>query len=329
MEKINRAVRFITFCFLFIVTGSLAAHAQNDSLVRKSTIINPGQKKPIPILDSIILAAAERKKFIADSQAFAYIKYPDSVTKKQYTDRVIRENLYKGNYFLDIPFRSKSTLRTGHIRSTRDQWIIVIIIGLLLYTAILNIIMNKDIKNVFQSFYSKRTLALASKEEGQINFWAFTCLYLLFGLTFGLFLYQLASYKGVYYSISGFRLFISLSFVIIILFAVKFLVLKFIGFIFDIHKLVDEYISILYLTYFNIAFVFLPVTLCFSLLAALYIPYLLTVALLLIVVIFTWLYLRSSVNIISNIRFHKFYLFIYLCALEICPVLILIKALNI
>jgi len=189
--------------------------------------------------------------------------------------------------------------------------------------------MNKDIKNVFQSFYSKRTLALAGKEEGQINFWAFTGLYLLFGLTFGLFLYQLASYKGVYYSVSGFRLFISLSFIIIILFAVKFLVLKFIGFIFDIHKLVAEYISILYLTYFNIAFVFLPVTLCFSLLGAPYIPYLLAVALLLIVTIFTWLYLRSSVNIISNIRFHKFYLFIYLCALEICPVLILIKALNI
>jgi len=322
-------VRFITFCFLFIITGCLAVHAQTDSLIRKGTIINPGQKKAIPILDSIILAAAERKKFIADSLAFSYIKYPDSATKKQYTDRVMRENLYKGNDFLDIPFKSKSILRNGHIRSTRDQWIIVIIIGLLLYTAILNIIMNKDIKNVFLSFYSKRTLALAGKEEGQINFWAFTGLYLLFGLTFGLFLYQLASYKGVYYSVSGFRLFISLSFIIIILFAVKFLVLKFIGFIFDIHKLVDEYISILYLTYFNIAFVFLPVTLCFSLLAALYIPYLLAVALLLIVVIFTWLYLRSSVNIISNIRFHKFYLFIYLCALEICPVLILIKALNI
>ncbi|MES2429170.1 MAG: DUF4271 domain-containing protein, partial [Bacteroidota bacterium] len=30
-----------------------------------------------------------------------------------------------------------------------------------------------------------------------------------------------------------------------------------------------------------------------------------------------------------NFRFHKFYLFIYLCALEICPILILIKALNI
>jgi hypothetical protein len=230
---------------------------------------------------------------------------------------------------LDIPYKSKGILRDGHTRQTRDSWIITMIIGLLLYMALLNIVMNKDVKNVFESFYSKRTLSQAGKEEGHINFWSFIGLFLLFGLTFGLFLYQLAAYKSAYFSVSGFRLFTSLSLIIIILFAFKFLMLKFVGFIFDIQKVVNEYVSILYLTYFNIAFVFLPVTVCFSLLAAQYIPYLLAVAILLIVVIFTWLYIRSSVNIISNFRFHKFYLFIYLCALEICPILILIKALNI
>ena len=107
------------------------------------------------------------------------------------------------------------------------------------------------------------------------------------------------------------------------------MVLQFIGFVFDVNKVVGEYISILYLTYFNIAFVFLPLTLCFCLLSAQFAPYILIVAFILVVVIFIWQYLRSSVNIISNFRFHKFYLFIYLCALEICPILILIKALNI
>ena len=166
------------------------------------------------------------------------------------------------------------------------------------------------------------------KEDRGINLWAFIGLFLLFGLTFGLFLYQLASYNGVYYSISGMQLFIALSLIIISLFAFKFLLLKIIGFLFDIDRIVGEYITTLYLTYFNIAFVFLPVAVCFSLIAAQLIPYLLAVALILIVVIFIWIYIRSSVNIISNIRFHKFYLFIYLCALEICPILILIKVLN-
>ncbi|MDB5117734.1 MAG: hypothetical protein JWQ79_3226 [Mucilaginibacter sp.] len=321
-------MRFIALCFMFIISCT-ALHAQNDTLNHNGTTLNTGRPNSMPLLDSVILATKTRQKFMDDSIAVQYVKYPDSSINKAYVDQFIHDNLYRGSEFLDIPYKSKSAVRDGHVRPTRDRWIITIIIGLLLYTALLNIIMNKDIKNVFLSFYSKRVLTQAGKEEGQINFWAFVGLFLLFGLTFGLFLYQLASYKNIYYSASGFRLFIALSFIIITIFAFKFLVLKAIGFIFDIQKLVSEYISVLYLTYFNIAFVFLPVAVCFSLLAAQFIPFLLAVAVILIVVIFTWLYLRSSVNIISNFRFHKFYLFIYLCALEICPILILIKALNI
>jgi hypothetical protein len=323
-------MRFIVICFLFVVTGCLAGYAQEDTTVRTAPrIITPAQPGSMQVLDSVILATAARKKFVEDSLAFQYIKYPDSTINREVAQQYLHEHLYQGKGFLDIPFKSKSTLRNGHTRQTRDQWIIIIIIGLVVYAALLNIIFNKNIKNVFLSFYSKRALVQAGKDDAQINFWAFIGLFLLFGLTFGLFLYQLASYKSIYYSVSGFRLFTSFVLVILLLFAMKFLVLKFVGFIFDIQKLVTEYVSILYLTYFNIAFVFLPVTVCFSLLAAQFIPILLAIAIVLIVIIFTWLYLRSSVNIISNFRFHKFYLFIYLCALEICPILILIKALNI
>ena len=320
-------MRFITLCFLTIVFCCSVAHAQQDTATYNSyDLVQPA---PMSVLDSVVLATRVREKFVTDSIAMQYVKAPDAAIRQKYMDKVLKENLYTGFQFLDIHSKSNSTVRDGRSRQTRDQWVIVIIISLLIYTALLNITLNKDVKTVFQSFYSKRVLIQAGKEEGYINFWAFLGLFLLFGLTFGLILYQLAAYNGTYYSIAGFRLFISLSLIILSLFAVKFLVLKFLGFIFDINKLVGEYISILYLTYFNVAFVFLPVAVCFSLLDAGYIPYLLAIALILIVVIFTWLYLRSSVNIISNIRFHKFYLIVYLCALEICPILILIKALNI
>jgi len=187
--------------------------------------------------------------------------------------------------------------------------------------------MGADVKNVFRSFYSKRTIQMDKDDRG-INAWTFIGLFILFALTFGLFLYQLAAYNSVYYSVSGARLFFALALIIISLFSFKFLILKILGFLFGIESLVTEYITTLYLTYFNIAFVFLPVVLCFSLLAVTLIPYLLGAAFVLIVIIFVWIYLRSSVSIISNFRFHKFYLFVYLCALEICPILILIKVLN-
>ena len=335
-QKLNPSLaclmRFITIVILFIFLLAGKTYAQQDSSGRKSSddagLIN-NQDSHLQFLDSEAQAIQLRQNFVSDSLATIYVRPASPLRHNQLVDSLFKKYLYKGHNFLDLAPPSKSILQEGHIRQTRDQWVIVMIIGLLLYTGILNRAMSKDFASVWQSFYNKRMLSQASREDGLINSWTFIGLFLLFGLTFGLFLYQLAQYNHVYYSVSGVRLFVSLSLIILILFAIKFLVVKFLGFVFNINKLVSEYLSVLYLTYFNIAFVFLPVTVCFCLLTNQLIPYILGIALVLIVIIFIWQYLRSSVNIISNIVFHKFYLFVYLCALEICPILILIKALNI
>ena len=320
-------------CFLFIVvTGCTMAYAQVDTAnTMPDSIQNrPRQKGPVPFLDSVAHATANREQFVSDSLAMLYIKAPSADRPNLFVDSLLKANAYKGDLYLSLSAKSKVMQGYGRTRPSRDSWVIVVIILLLLFTAALNISSSKDMGNVFQSFYNRKTTTLAGKEESPINVWTFIALFLLFGFTFGLFLYLLTTgYYKVYYTIGGFQLFITLSFVIIALFATKFLVLKLLGFVFDINKLVSEYISTLSLTYFNIAFVFLPVALCFSLIADKFIPLLLAITLLFVIVIFIWQYLRSSVSIISNFRFHKFYLFIYLCALEICPILILIKALNI
>ena len=105
-----------------------------------------------------------------------------------------------------------------------------------------------------------------SKEDGIINSWTFHWFVFLIRPNIRFVFIPAGGYYHVYYSISGVRLFISLSLIILVLFAVKFLIVKFLGFVFNINKLVSEYLSVLYLTYFNIAFVFLPVAVCFSLL---------------------------------------------------------------
>jgi len=331
-------MRFIALCLIFLLNGFAGVYAlprkaflvqdslatsqphHYDSIARK-------HPKHMAFLDSVAQATAQREHFVSDSVATMYIM-PDPNRPNQLTAYLLKNAMYKGHNFLDIPFTSKKKkVGDGHPRKSRDQWVIVMLAGLLLYTAFLNISMGPDIKGVFQSFYTKRNIQF-DKEERHINFWAFMGLFLLFGLTFGLFLYQLAAYNNIYYSISGVQLFCGFSLIVISLFSFKFFILKVIGFLFDIDNVVGEYITTLYLTYFNVAFVFLPVVVCFSLLAAQFIPYLLAAALVLIVIIFVWIYLRSSVGIISNFRFHKFYLFIYLCALEICPILILVKVLN-
>ncbi|CAN5458306.1 hypothetical protein BH09BAC6_BH09BAC6_20770 [soil metagenome] len=327
-------MRFISFYLLLVVMGFSAVYAQPDSVAaaNKSKSIKRFYQLPqgpLPFLDSVALAIAGRQQFVTDSLSMVYLKKPDSARSNYFINKILSDTSYKIEGLLYKAKKAKTFVKEGHPRASRDPWIIAVIIGLFLYTALLNLFMNKDIKSVLQSFYSKNALSQVDKEAGLINSWAFIGLFLLFSLTFGLILYHVAVLSNAQYGVTGFMLFLSLSVIVTLLFALKFLVLKFLGFVFDINRLVSEYIAILNLTYFNIAFAFLPIVICFSLLASQFIHTLLYITLLLVVIIFAWQYLRNSVHIISNIRFHKFYLFIYLCALEICPVLILIKALNI
>jgi len=326
----------LTICCFFIVSfWCTALYAQKDSTAKKkdSSIIAPAYtQRTYAHADSVAIIKAAREQLLADSIGMAIFRL-DSLRENQFLKSMMKNPLAN----IDSAITGKANLvrrgdiDKGTVRLLRSKWVLIIVIGLLIYTALLNILLSNDIKVVLQSFYSKQALAQTDREGGLINFWAFIGLFVLFSLCAGLFLYQLMSYNNVGDIGIGkdFWLFINLSVIISLLFGLKFLVLKFIGFVFNAGKVVSNYVSILNLTYFNLAFLLLAVSSCFSLLSGVYIQGLLIFTLVAIAVIFAWQYLRNSVSIISNIRFHKFYLFIYLCALEICPILILIKALNI
>ena len=322
-------MRFFVFCFLFISTNCLAAHAQHDSATTKRN--NDDYYIKARIIDAVMrdsMAKINREEFIADSVAKAFI-FPDSLREDQFITNLLKYNLSGFSFkLIHYPGRRK-VLESGTVRKQRDPWLIGAIIGLIIYTALLNFFFGNDIKSIFQSFYKKSARLQTDKDGSQISWWAVIGLFILFSLTFGLFLYQFTLYKNLPFGVSGFQLFISLSVIISLLFALKYVVLKFLGFVFDIGKLVSQYIAVLNLTYFTIGFVLLFASICLSLLARQFLPFLFEFTLVIIAVIFAWQYIVNSVGIISNFRFHKFYLFIYLCALEICPILILIKALDI
>jgi len=275
--------------------------------------------------DSAVMA---RQHFIEDSLTMQYVKYPDPGRHSTLLDSIFKQLTFNPISFTGGKDVKKHLLQSGKERNLHPQWIILIIVLLLIYTGVLNLVIGKDIYGILQAFYSKRAFASLTNEDSLFSSWAFIALFSLFGFTIGLYLYQLIIYKQFDFDITGFELFFYLSVIVIALFILKILVLRILGFVFDIGRLVKEYISILYLTYFNIAFIFLPIVICFSLLSAGFRPYLFIFSLCLLVLIFVIQYLRSTINIISKFRFQKIYLFIYLCALEICPILILIKALD-
>jgi hypothetical protein len=185
-------MRFAALSLFFMLMMCAGAYAQQDSSAGNTQ--SPADSvsyrpQHMALLDSVAQATALQQKLAADSVAMVFIM-PDSARSDQFTALLLKQNLYTGHTFLDIPFTSKKSLGYGRSRKSRDPFVIIIITCLLLYTAFLNFALSKDIKNIFRSFYSNRTVQL-DKEDRGVNVWAFISLFLLFGFTFGLFLYQL------------------------------------------------------------------------------------------------------------------------------------------
>src|SRR5690606_23705408 len=111
------------------------------------------------------------------------------------------------------------------------------------------------------AFYSDRALVQISKEDNLYNSWPFILLYILFGFTLGLFVYLCNGHFDKRLIQHGPSSYLFFSIAIIVLFTLKIIVLRFLGFLFDMQRLVRDYVSILYLSYFNTAILFLPLTL--------------------------------------------------------------------
>ncbi|NEU08708.1 DUF4271 domain-containing protein [Flavihumibacter sp. R14] len=309
----------------------IAARAQSDTLSRDQA---PDPAYRQAAVDSAELRLNQLKLDslrLSDSLATAWIKAPDPARPNRFVDSLI--NLYSVKNFnfeawaKQFPQKS-SRFNQGIQRTMGETWVILVILTLLLFFAVLRNAFSKELGAIVQSFYSSRSLSQINKEENLLSSWPFLLLFLLFGLTIGMFLYLSGKYFQLEYNYKGFEWFLVLSAVIIALFALKIVVLRILGFFFGVQKLVKEYVTILYLSYFNAALIFLPLVIAFSLTPERYAGIYTYLAILLIILVFIIQFLRAGNNVLSNYHFSKFYLIIYLCALEICPVLILIKALR-
>lgn len=274
---------------------------------------------------------ADSVKHFRDSISMVWLKAPDPNRPNLFLDSLLQ--LYTVDKFdfqawaKKFP-KKKSQINIGKPRQTGAKWVVFTILILFLFFAILKNAFSKELNSIVESFYSNRILSQINKEDMLFNSWPFLFLYLLFGLTIGMFLYLSGDYFQLTYSFSGFEWFLILSAIIVGSFTLKIIVLRILGFFFGIQKIVREYITILYLSYFNAALIFLPLILAYSLTPARYAGIYNYIAIFIVGLIVIFQFIRAGANMLSNYRFSKTYLIIYLCALELCPLLILIKALR-
>ncbi len=332
-------IRKVVLLFIgLLFSGNTFANADSTH----NNVVNPKFVKRYSSTDSAwfakvkarkdsVKAAEDSVKALTDSLHFVWIKVPVYNRPNRFIDSLI--DLYQVRK-LDFQawakkFPSKkSPYKLGKPREKGETWFVAFIVFLLLFFAVLKNAFSKELSTIIRSFYSNRALNQINKEDSLFSSWPFIFLYILFGFTIGAFLYLCARYFQVTYILKGFQWLLVLSFSVIGLFTFKIFVIRLLGFLFDAAKPVGEYTTVLFLSYFNAAILFLPLVVAFSFAPARFAAYYIYSTLAVVALIFIFQFLRAGAIILSNYRFPKIYLFLYICALEICPLLILIKALR-
>ncbi|HEX8376927.1 MAG TPA: DUF4271 domain-containing protein [Pedobacter sp.] len=329
----------LTIGFWLFVLG---VSAQTDSITSGQSTNSLIRPRRLAFADSASLARWQLRKdsiqhlkdsikAAGDSISMVFIKRPDPNRPNRFRDSLIELYSVKDADFQSWikKFPKKiDPFDKGNPRAKGELWIIAFVVVLLFCFALLKNAFSKELSAIIQAFYSNRVLGQINKEEKFFNSWPFIFLYLLFGFIIGMFLYQCGKYFQLSYNYSGFGWFMRLSVIVIIMFTAKILILRILGFLLDAAKVVKEYVSILILSYFNTALIFLPIVIAFCLTPARYAPVYIYLCFILIACIFIVQFFRAASNILSGYRFPIVYLIFYLCALEICPLLILIKALR-
>jgi hypothetical protein len=326
----SKLVCLIALLLLFI--GNEVGYAQEPV-----SVIDTVQSRPVRfsyrqrfVRDSIYNA---RRDFVTDSVMKATWLFPDSlINKHMIMDSIIRANTIGRsnliNRYKDYASVPRSKYKFGKPLPKGQLWVLAVVVFLLLLFAVLKVSFTKQLQTIIQSFFSNRVLNNLNKEDNLFTSWPFLLLFVQFGFTIGMFFYLVSQFYHLAFSGTGFQFYLSISVLIIILYLFKIVILRVMGHIFNVQKPVNEYITILYLSYFNLSLIFIPLVVAFALSPLKYAPIFIAISFILLAAIFAFQIIRAGVNILSNNRFSKVYLFLYFCALEICPILILIKAIG-
>lgn len=316
-------LRFVFFLLLLLPLG---LWAQTDSVVQA---LVPKLADSVGRVQNV--ANSDSLKRVSDSLAVMYIKYPDPNRKNRFIDSLMKLYQVKN---LDFIAWAKQFGRPinhdgeGKLRKHGQSWVLVVILCLVLGFAVLRIAYRNDINMLMNAFFDHRFLAQQTSAGGFFTSWPFMLLFVLFGFTIGMYLYLIGSYLQLSYAFSGVEWYVILSLLIMGLLILKVYVLRFLGFVLMVQKAVRVYTSILFLSYFHAALLFLPLIVAFSLSSSAYAVLFIYAGMAIALFITVFQAIRGAIHVLSHYPFSKLYLFIYFCALEICPMLVLIKVLR-
>lgn len=316
----------ILFLFLAFVTSTEIVSAQTDSG-------HVPLKDTLPVTDTPAIIHKDSLA-VAQKDSLAGIQTKDSVSKKPLSNATWKINpglpisyqLLQHHPFFG--FGSKPVVIHSDLKVFKGkEALFYALIGLLLAFALLRQAFPKYFNDLFRLLFRTTLKQKQIREQLMQTPLPSLLLNIFFAVSGGLYIDLLLHHFGLTPIDNFWLLFLYCCLGLSVIYAVKFLGLKVAGWLFNIKGTADAYIFVVFIINKVVGIFLLPFLILLSFIQG--DAY--TVALVLswcgIGILIVYRFLLTYASIRNQVRFNPFHFFLYLCAFEIAPLLLIYKAL--
>lgn len=287
-----------------------------DSASQPDSIAPPATPNPKPETLQVNLQAGELLPgFKPDTLAH--------ITRLAMFQSLLREHPYF-NFFgepIEMPVQEKKT-------EGRES-IFYFLVTLLIYFGFIRLFFGKYLDNLISLFFRVTMRQQQIRDQLLQSPLPSLFLNLLYFITGGFFLSLVVTHYNIVPLMNKWILFGWCAAVLMVIYAGKFVVLKLTGWIFNVSDATNMYIFIVFLVNKMIGIFLLPVLVVMAFAGPLLFQVVMTLAFFVLVILFIYRFIISYNPIRNEIKLNRFHFFIYLCAFEIAPLLLIYKVLLI
>lgn len=211
----------------------------------------------------------------------------------------------------------------------QDWFFPIFMLALAIYTW-LRIFYNKYFNQLLQAVLNMNLTNQIVRDENILLQRASILLALTFNIVAALFLYLISievgwSVDGIGIGFNRFAFFIT---IVSVAYTGKFLILKIIGWLFDLDREMATYIFNIFIINNVVGLILVPIVALMAYNPSINVYFLTILSLVLIGIAFFYRIIRGLLSGMTHSGFSPLYLFLYLCTLEIAPLLVLIRIVN-
>ena len=214
-------------------------------------------------------------------------------------------------------------------KASRDESMFYFLCALLFYFGFIRTAFTKYIDNLKTLFLRVSMRQQQIRDQVLQSPLPSLMLNILFVISTGLFLSFVADYYNIVPGMNRWLLLFYCSLLLTALYIGKFIILKMVGWMFNIRTATDTYIFIVFLVNKMMGIYLLPALLLMAFAKGPFLTVLITLTYCFIIILFIYRFIIAYRPVRNEIKLSRFHFFIYLCAFEIAPLLLIYKVLLI